>query len=520
MTATDPRSVTGKFPPPAETFQLAVVGAGPAGLAAAIAAAEAGLRVLLIDENPVESAQMGLDVPLLYGGRATAATGRPARMLEQVIASDPGFAEAFDLGVDVRLGTACWGAFANGPNRQALPGLLLGLADAERSWLCGAQRLLLAPGARDLVLGFPGSDQPGVVGAQAVAALLGRYDAFAGRRAVVLGSGTLGIETALLLLERGIAVAAVIEARDVPQAPTDALDGRGVPVLCGMLPGEAIGGPDGVTALRLVATDGSPGPLLEADTVVLAVGTVPNVELAQVLGCALAFDALRGGWVPVLDADGATSLSMVFIAGDGAGLGDDAAAAGRRAALAAARSLGLAVAEAAPPRLPAPADAIAYRMDWMRGLIATGGAGTLVCQCEEVSRGDLLELRPPRYLDAPPPRPVASLGNGGPVHPDQVKRLTRAGMGPCQGRRCREQVAMLLALATDTPLETIPLASYRAPVRPLPLGLLADTEELAEMAAHWEVWFGIQGQWVPWRDIGTPREHLDRYGEPVDPGHL
>jgi len=517
MNAVDPKSIAGKFPTPPETVQLAVIGAGPAGVAAAIAAAEAGLRVLLIDENPVESGLIGLEVPLLYGGRATAAVTRPDRMLERVFDSDPALARAFELGVDIRLGTCCWGAFTNTPNRQALPGLLLGLADAGRSRLVAAQRLVLAPGARDLVLAFPGSDQPGVMGAQALQALLGRYDAFAGRRAVVLGSGPLGMQAVLALRARGIAVVAVVEARDTPQADWAALD---VPVLCGMLPGRAQGGPDGVTGLALVGADGGAGPELVADTIVLAVGTVPNVELPQVLGCRLVFDAPRGGWVPVLDADGRSSLPAVFVVGDGAGRGQ-AQASGQRAAQAVARDLGRTVVAApASPVGEKPDDPIAYRMDWMRGLLATGGADTHLCQCEEVSRADLLELRPPRYLDAPPPRPVASLGDGAPVHPDQVKRLTRAGMGACQGRRCREQVAMLLAIATGTDLEKIPLASYRAPVRPLPLSLLADTEELAEMAANWEVWFGVQGQWVPWRDIGTPRENLDRYGEPADPGHL
>jgi hypothetical protein len=81
-------------------------------------------------------------------------------------------------------------------------------------------------------------------------------------------------------------------------------------------------------------------------------------------------------------------------------------------------------------------------------------------------------------------------------------------MGPCQGRRCREQVAMTLALATGTPLAQIPLASYRAPVRPLALKVLADGQEGEAMKAGWDVWFGIPSQWIPYRDIGTEREAL------------
>jgi hypothetical protein len=81
-------------------------------------------------------------------------------------------------------------------------------------------------------------------------------------------------------------------------------------------------------------------------------------------------------------------------------------------------------------------------------------------------------------------------------------------MGPCQARRCREQVAMTLALATQTPLSAIPLAGYRAPVRPLPLKVLADWQEAADMGAGWDVWFGIPSQWIPYPDIGTDREAM------------
>jgi hypothetical protein len=67
---------------------------------------------------------------------------------------------------------------------------------------------------------------------------------------------------------------------------------------------------------------------------------------------------------------------------------------------------------------------------------------------------------------------------------------------------------MMLAIATDTPLSAIPLAGYRAPVRPLPLNVLADLDERPEMGAGWDVWFGIPSQWIPYQDIDTDREAL------------
>jgi hypothetical protein len=83
-------------------------------------------------------------------------------------------------------------------------------------------------------------------------------------------------------------------------------------------------------------------------------------------------------------------------------------------------------------------------------------------------------------------------------------------MGVCQGRRCRDQVAMLLAIEADKPFGSIPLASHRAPVRPLPLKILAEWDEPAEMDAAWDVWFGIPTQWVPVEDINTPYQDEHR----------
>jgi hypothetical protein len=164
---------------------------------------------------------------------------------------------------------------------------------------------------------------------------------------------------------------------------------------------------------------------------------------------------------------------------------------------------------------PAPSqdeDKDAYRMDWMRALLATGGLEVNACTCEEVTRRDLLTVQPPRYLEAPmAARDLTSLAGDAPPNQDQIKRLTRACMGPCQARRCREQVAMIMAIGTERPLGSIALAGYRAPVRPLPLGVLAASEESAEMVEGWNVWFGIRTQWVPYADIGTERE-IERAG--------
>jgi thioredoxin reductase len=487
-----------------EQAELLVIGAGEAGLAAALEAARAGVQVTLVDENPLGAGLIGMDVPLLFGNRWTAAVQNQGRMVEQILAASPGLEEAYEMGVEVKLGTYAWGAFVAGPNLRSLPEPVVGLADETSSWLCGFKRLIIAAGARDLVYAFRGFETPGVVGALGLAALLVKYGAFNGQRLVILGTGDLAVRTATLALDAGLDVAAMVEVRDVPQSDVSLMVSRGVEIITGHVILEAEGKAEGLTAAILAPVADGERQAIACDTIVLAIGAVPVIDLADVAGCKIA------------RADGAyvveTAPPGVFLAGDCAGLGADAAASGRAAAQAALRSLGHDVAVSDTPVPPATEDADAYRMDWMRALMATGGLDVPACTCEEVTRRDLLTVQPPRYLAAPiAARDLVSLAEDGPPSQDQIKRLTRACMGPCQARRCREQVAMIMAIGTDRPLSSIALAGYRAPVRPLPLGVLAASEETAEMAEGWNVWFGIRTQWVPYADIGTERE-IERAG--------
>ncbi len=498
-----------------------MIGAGPAGLAAATQAARLGLRVVLVDENPVPLSLMGIDVPLFYGQHMNAAVQEAARMVERLVAASPALEAAFDAGVDVRLGITAWGAFANGPGLRALPERVVGLTDGARSWMCGFGALILATGARDLVLGFPGIDLPGVMGAQGLHSLLTRYDAFNGKRVVILGSGTLAITTALMALDRGLDVAALVEVLPEAVGDTSALVARGVNVLTATTILRAEAGAMGVAA-AIVQSDAGEVSRLECDTICLAVGAVPAIELAGVLGCRTGYRGALGGHVPLTGAHGATSLPGIFCVGDCAGLdhaGAPASTAPASTAEAAAAwlqnraAVPEAVADAPGPdtaTVASGADTTAYRLAWMRALLAAGDAATPACLCEEVTRAELLGIQPPRYLGAAPPRQAArsaaTLLADGPFNPDQIKRLTRAGMGHCQGRRCREQIALTLAVAAECSPAEIPLASYRAPVRPLPLSVLADAAEPPDMRALWDVWFGIRAQWVPYDIIGTPAE--------------
>jgi thioredoxin reductase len=510
---TDPWAIDGKFPAPDEHVQLLVVGAGAAGLAAAIEAARLGLSVTVVDENPIAAGLMGLDVPLFYGQRMNPAVQEEARMVERLVASTPAIEAAFDAGVDVRLGVTAWGVFANGPALGAMPGKVAGLSDGSKSWICGFDALILATGARDLVLGFAGVDMPGVMGARALQTLLSRYDAFDGKRVVILGSGALAVETATLLLDRGLEVAAMIEALPQAQAAPEAISalaGKGVSVWTNTVIVHAEGNATGVIAAIVQRNGAEASERIACDTICLAIGALPAIELASVAGCRLGFRGDLGGHVPVTGAHGATSLPGVFAAGDCAGLTSDAEAQGRDAASAAAAWLETRAPTSVGTVAPAGLDTTDYRLAWMRALLDAGGMQAPVCLCEEVTRGELIGVAPPRYLGCTSnkmaSRDSKTLLQDGPLNPDQIKRLTRAGMGPCQGRRCREQIALLLAITSDISPGAVPLASYRAPVRPLPLSLLADTAETPAMQAGWDVWFGIRTQWIPYDMIGTQAE--------------
>jgi hypothetical protein len=99
-------------------------------------------------------------------------------------------------------------------------------------------------------------------------------------------------------------------------------------------------------------------------------------------------------------------------------------------------------------------------------------------------------------------RSLDTMLRDGPVNQDQIKRLTRAGMGPCQSRRCREQVGLLVAQAAGTSIDRIPLPSFRPPIRPLPLNVLWPTDEPPAMREEWVSWFGIPTQFSPHWEAG------------------
>ncbi|MCO5396691.1 FAD-dependent oxidoreductase [Ralstonia soli] len=486
-----------------------VVGGGAAGCAAALEAASAGLQVTLIDEHPQEVSAMSLDAPYFYGARLPSVLSDQGLVAERVLGSNEPLMECLEAGVDIVTGTAVWGSFRPSKNNTYQKGNQIGLADAERSWLLDYDYLVIAPGSRDLVLSFPGWNLPGVLGANGASALLSRYEALGGGKVVILGSGNLALRTAQLALSKGVSVAAIVEVMPAIQGDerlAEELKKAGVAFYLSTAVRRAIGETE-VKGIELVGLDDSSQPIdgsiidIPCDTICMAFAALPNIEFASITGCKTEFNRALGGWVPVVSANMQTSLPNVFVVGDGAGLTEsmlldpaDAEAQGRRAAQYIAASAGGdgALPVDAEPRITSFSVAANYPpTEWLEAFVRVQGLDVTVCQCEEVSRRELLDVSPPGYLKAENRIPcggLAGLSDVGKSSQDLVKRLTRVGMGHCQGKRCRDQSSMLLAKAAGKALEDITPGSYRCPVRPIPLQVIADYNESEEMRAGWLYW--------------------------------
>jgi thioredoxin reductase len=522
---TDQASVAGKAPPVSEHTDLLVIGAGPAGLAAALAAAGHGLRVTLVDENPVPFETMGEEVPLQFGGRMGRAVANRNAMLEQMLEANPALFDAVEAGVDVRLGTAAWGLFPQRPGAAWIDGKVVGLADAERTYLMGFEQVIVAAGRRDMGLAFPGWERPGVMGASAAHRLATVYGALSAREAVLVGSDSAALQIGVALIEYGVRIVAIVEQAEAvigDAALLASLVSQGAQVFTRHVIRQAEGDENGVTAVSLVAVDAAGKHLagdpihLACDSVLLGIAAIPAIELLEAAGCALSYRDDRGGHVPTVDAWQRTSLLGVFAVGDCTGTwaakslsAGVAAQEGRYAAKAAlADMLGTLEGLEPPtvgPRATTGEDLSSVRCAWVRASVVEAEGAPHVCQCEEVTAAEILNVRPPRYLSwknaQKPLRDLVALADGGAPHPDAVKRLTRAGMGPCQGRRCREQVGALLSLGSGVALARVPVASFRSPVRPLSLRQMAELDQAPAMTEHWDSWFGMASQWVPFWQV-------------------
>lgn len=340
----------------AARFDIVVAGAGPAGLAAAVEAARRGARALVVDENAKPGGQLFKQIHKFFGSHEHKAGTRGYAIGQKLLA------EAAEFGVEVWLDSVVWGLF---DKKVAV------LKNGQHVSV-PAEKIILATGATENAVAFPGSALPGVMGAGAIQTMINVHRVLPGKRVIMLGSGNVGLIVSYQLMQAGAEVVALAEAMpNIGGYGVHAAKIRraGVPILVNTTITRAFGDGrvEGVALARLddkgLLVSGSE-LTLAVDTVGLAVGLTPLTELAWLAGCQFVFSPRLGGHVPLHDHNMETTLPGIYVAGDITGVEEASTAMeeGRMAGIAAAEALGL-VAAAAAGRDKA---AVRDRMDVLR----------------------------------------------------------------------------------------------------------------------------------------------------------
>ena len=280
-----------------------VIGAGPAGLCAALAAGELSAGVALLDESRTPGGQLTRQIHRFFGSEHHMAGRRGLDI-------GPALVERCERhGVAIHCDHKAWGLF---------PGLTVGVTTGAETFLATARAIVVAAGARERAYPFLGWTLPGVMGAGAAQTVVNVWRVRPGRRAVVVGAGNVGLIVSYQLAQAGIEVACVVEGTaSVSGYGVHAARVRrlGIPILTGTTIAEAAGG-DRVERVLLEPS----GEWVTCDLVCLAVGLRPQPELCQMAGCELQYGERAGWHVPVRDERMATSVPGLFVAGDVCGI--------------------------------------------------------------------------------------------------------------------------------------------------------------------------------------------------------
>lgn len=457
-------------------YDLVIIGAGPAGMAAASTASSHGLKVAILDEQTAP------------GGQIYRSITKPAIADESILGADYYHGRTLLSGLkysgaEYLPGSTVW---------EVTEDLSINFSRHGKSRQLNTKKLLIATGAQERPVPFPGWALPGVMTCGAAQILLKTSGLTPSGPLVLAGSGPLLLLIAAQLNRAGVKIEAILDT--TPKGRylkslrylTGAL--RNLPLLVkGIsllleLKRAGIKYENNVTQLNAVS--GQENRLasvqyqtsqgiyeIPCNTLLVHQGVVPNVQLTRALQLEHQWDELQQCWKPTLDSWGESSHDSIFVAGDSSGIAGARAAEymGQISAQRIAQQLNKLSQEALlkqtakAGRLLSQQQAIRPFLDAMyqpADEFLKPADETLVCRCEEVTAGQI--------------RNMVTQGCTG---PNQTKAFSRAGMGPCQGRLCGLTVAQIIADERKVPVNEVGYYTIRSPIKPLTLGELADLAE-------------------------------------------
>ncbi len=446
-----------------------IVGAGPAGIRAAATLVAAGLTPIVLDEAPRGGGQIYRRPPAGFTRPYQALYGFEAAKARRLHDELDGLAGR----IDYRPDTLVWDM-----RRGALQCLSSG-----RNAAIAYRDLILATGARDRIIPFPGWTLPGIYTLGGAQIALKYQGCAIGREIVFLGTGPLLYLVAYQYAKAGATVRAVLDTapfaakrRALPALLAGgatfakglwyvaALRARGVPLAAGIRP-IAAAGDTAVTALRYRAANGAER-CIACNALAFGFGLSSETQLADLAEIPFRYDTLQQQFLPSRESSGRTPVTGLYLAGDGGGIaGADAAElSGERAALAlledrghAADKLRLAALERGLQRIAGFRAALETAFPFPADLAAAMADDTILCRCEGVTAGEF--RRAAGELDA--------------AEVNRAKAFSRCGMGRCQGRVCGPAAAIVLAAALQLPPESIGRLRGQAPIKPIPLAVTA-----------------------------------------------
>jgi thioredoxin reductase len=462
-----------------EKIDLVIVGGGPAGMTAAIEARRAGVKsVCILDEGIAPGGQIFRRYGPGFSVTDAHAAGHEYEDGQTLIDA------ARASGAEIRSSTVVWGIW---DKRIAY------VRDETRSGTVDAAAIILATGARDRPVAFPGWTLPGVFTAGAAKTLVAIQRVLPGKRILMAGSGPLALAFSAQLRDYGAKIVAVGEAAPRPSLLSlaklaidadpailrDAAKYRAqlflarVPFSYSTIIVSAEGRRE-VERAVVAKVDRDwrviPGTerTIEIDTVLVGYGLESSSELSRLVGCEQHFSRNFGGWLAVKDDHMRTSVPGVFAAGDGSGVGGakHAIEEGRIAGIIAAHDLGALTEGEAAARAVKPLGRLRRMNRFLRtlneiysvgpGLYELATPDTIVCRCEE---------RTAVELDAMIDEGIGDL--------NVVRAMSRIGMGRCQGRNCASHVAAAIARRTGRRAEEIAPPTVRPPIKPVGVGAIA-----------------------------------------------